>query len=366
MFKLSPFDSLTSFHMSAYVTTYTSWKSIKDDVASSGSTANTLALAKLPQVSWKDPVGGQLDNLKCYSSSSTSDYKGVTSYDSPLSPAIANDSLPCTRFSEKKNFEMNNSDSESSFSSDSSPDWKHSNAERSTYLAIGRFASTKIVAAYNDFSGSSKTIGQIPSKRNYERRQTKNYERNPKLTPCRNYSIAETREWVAKRKLKDVVKLCNQNFVEKMEEEYYKSNKKKTPLALILADVYINGKRAEKDTERGLRILSESTLPEAKYRLIKIWIDTEHYADAYYQALHFSFLNCFWEQPETKKSPIYKRSLTSPITKIPKLEKTTKTCYRHLIDSLINSICDKIGEKEAECFRKEGTKKGYTPTFIPE
>jgi hypothetical protein len=48
------------------------------------------------------------------------------------------------------------------------------------------------------------------------------------------------------------------------------------------------------------------------------------------------------------------------------LEKTTKTCYRHLIDSLINSICNKVGEKEAECFRKEGTKKGYTPTFIPE
>ena len=84
--------------------------------------------------------------------------------------------------------------------------------------------------------------------------------------------------------MKETIKESNRRFVDVLEEDYKDNNPKNTLLAPRLAQIYLAGKRVDKDIRRAIEILSASSLAESKYLLLKLSIENKNYADAY----HFS------------------------------------------------------------------------------
>lgn len=103
---------------------------------------------------------------------------------------------------------------------------------------------------------------------------------------------SETVEANHRPKLGKVMKDVNERFIKSLETQYSESNKKYSPLAIQLADVYIKGKRVPQNLFRAVEILSASALAEAKFMLVKLAYDNQSYSDAFHYLEFFSLSKC--------------------------------------------------------------------------
>jgi len=156
--------------------------------------------------------------------------------------------------------------------------------------------------------------------------------------------------------LGDKLKEVNERFLNTLESQYSESNKKQSPLAIQLANVYIQGKRVPQNYLRAIEILSTSVLAEAKFMLVQLAFQNGYYSDAFHYLQFFSFSKCSCgsaKAPAFKKLLKGKAHVKAPNAAIATLEMNKSKCFKHNCDSMRVQMTEHLGKKEAtRCYRE--------------
>lgn len=161
-------------------------------------------------------------------------------------------------------------------------------------------------------------------------------------------------------RLGTVLKDVNRRFLNDLEVQYSEVDKKHSPVALLLASVYIEGKRVTKDLQRAVEILNESSLAEAKFMLMKIAFQHENYSDAFHYLQFFSLYKWTWVEIKVKenKKPVKVPSKTLNSCLLV-LEQHKNKCLKHEAEKYRIQIIDHLGSKQANKCYREGTSQHF-------
>jgi hypothetical protein len=174
------------------------------------------------------------------------------------------------------------------------------------------------------------------------------------------------------KSLKSVIKIFNKKIVQDLESDYLDFNKKFDPNVLILAEIYISGKRVTSNFPRAIEILSISSLAEAKLMLMKLSIQLEKYSDAYYykDLLSIAKCSCLVTAPKVKNyiftnaNKQFKSNSLLPESNIssvkPSIKGSTK-CIMHECLKLENQVLQEVGPVMAVVYKKEGQNSRFQP-----
>lgn len=110
---------------------------------------------------------------------------------------------------------------------------------------------------------------------------------------------------LGKESLKSVIKDVRARFMCKLEDDYKSCDAKSSPLGVNLAMRYFKN-----DLARAKELLASSSLPEAKYLLMKVYFDEENYFKACYYSQFLTFARCTCPAPQ-KSGKISKNCLAS-------------------------------------------------------
>lgn len=91
----------------------------------------------------------------------------------------------------------------------------------------------------------------------------------------------------SKKSLKATIKMINTNFVKKLASEAPSRSSKFNLHKIVLAKIYLEGKRVAKNIAKANEILDDTTTTQAKYLLMQTAVKLGKYSDAfhYYQFL---------------------------------------------------------------------------------
>lgn len=174
------------------------------------------------------------------------------------------------------------------------------------------------------------------------------------------------------KSLKSVINIFNKKIVDDLESDYLDFNKKFDPNVLILAEIYISGKRVTSNFPRAIEILSMSSLAEAKLMLMKLSIQLGKYSDAYYyrDLLSIAKCSCLVTAPKVKNyiftnaNKIVKPNSMLPENNIslvkPSIKGSSK-CIMHECLKLENQVLQEVGPVKAIVYKKEGQNPRFQP-----
>jgi hypothetical protein len=174
------------------------------------------------------------------------------------------------------------------------------------------------------------------------------------------------------KSLKSVIKIFNKKIVEDLESDYLDFNKKFDPNVLVLAEIYISGKRVTSNFPRAFEILSTSSLAEAKLMLMKLSIQLGKYSDAYYykDLLSIAKCSCLVTAPKVKNyifananKQFKSNSMLTEnnISLVKPSIKGSSKCIMHECLKLENQVLQEVGPVKAVVYKKEGQNSRFQP-----